>query len=269
MAVNIGLIEVPSNISSSETSVKLNNNAISSLDGRLDHITNLQRLYLISNNFVAFPILSEVGGTLERLELGKNAISEIDPALLIPLVKLTILNLYLNKLPIFPDLSSVATTLQKLSVSRNEITTIPATRLDPLVKLAYLSIYSNLLSALPDMTGPSASLTDLNAQDNPYKTVGSKEMQALNGIKVNLGKTGFIALPPVCYDKPTQLDLTGSALDLCMCDNIWLKQEEEKGYLSLYMTDITCPNATKPWTQITYVELQSMCQSIPSHCSKG
>ena len=217
--------------------------------------------------FVTFPNVSATGDTLEKLYIDSNEISDIDPVLFVPLVRLATLFIADNKLVTFPDLSSVGDTLQTLSVSRNKITSIPAARLDPLTELTYLSIYSNLLTELPDLTGPANSLTDLNAQDNPYKTVGSKEMQALNGIiDVDLRNTPFTCLPPVSYNKPTELDLRGSALDLCACNNIWLKKAEEGGILTLVVTDVTCPGATQSWTQITYDALGNVCLPAGDDC---
>ena len=265
-----GLTEVPSDIPSSDTSVNLGNNAISNLDGRLDHMTDLKKLLVKGNNFVTFPNLVMICGTLKVLDVGRNDISEIDPALLIPCVMLTELYIAENKLATFPDLSPVGNTLQRLSLSRNDIASAPATHIDPLTKLKYLTIYRNLLSELPDFTGPASSLTKLKLYDNPIQIVGLKEMQVLNGIiDVDLRNTLFISLPPVCYDKPTGLDLEGSSLDLCVCDSVWLKKEEEKGNLNLVVTDVTCPDATKPWTQMTHEELESVCQGIYNDCSKG
>ena len=316
------LTEVPGDIPSAETEVDLTYNAISSLDGRLDHLTNLERLWLSynkfttfpnlamvgdtlsylvlkgnsissldghlgylnklrllalhQNNFTTFPNLTPVGDTLDYLGIGWNYLSQIDPAQLVPLIKLTTLYLSGNKFKTFPDLSPVGSTLKLLNLNSNEFTSIPATYLSPLVKLKTLSIKKNLLSALPDVSGVSSTLISLDMSSNNIVTVGLAEMQVLNGIAiVNLQSINVTSLPHICYDKPTKVELQGtSLLDLCSCNNTWLKKAEGECALTLAVTDITCPDATKPWTQITHEELLCVCQpaeleAISDNCRKG
>ena len=312
------LTQVPDNIKPDETTVVLENNALTSLGGRLDHLTNLKGLFLLDNKFATFPNLSMVGDTLQILAMGRNYIADISLESLIPLTKLAVLVLYNNKFTtfpdlsplgntilrlemsfnalsemsskvltsliklrdlslyanhfaIFPDLSPVGNTLQKLNIGNNKMKLIPAGRLDSLVKLVELKLQGNHLTTLPDVSASSHTLVLYTLARNPIERVGPKEMRALNGISnVVLHNTKLISLPPVCYDKPTHLTLTDSTLDLCACNNVWLKKAEEGGNLTLMVTDVVCPDATKPWTQLTSDELTNVCQPAEeSDCLKG
>ena len=49
-----------------------------------------------------------------------------------------------------------------------------------------------------------------------------------------------------------------SNLDLCACDNIWIKQAEEKG-ANVEVTDVTCGD--KIWSAMTFSELVRVCTS--------
>ena len=313
------LTEVPDNIPSGETWVSLAYNAISSLDGRLDHITNLQVLMLQHNKFVMFPNITLLGDTLRNLDLshndiagvrpaalsplimlthlqlnenniaifpnltlvgdtlldlglGGNGISEIDPALITPFIQLKILRISPNNFATFPYLTPVGDTLERLYLHDNDIVEINPLLLTPLVKLNRLYLHNTKLNQMPDVSALSLNVLDL--RDNQIHNVGLKEMQALSGIQdVDLRNNGFLSLPPVCFDKPTKVNVQGSDLQLCACNNIWLKKEVEKGNLTLDVTDVTCTNATKPWTQMTHEELVSVCQPmepfILHSCHKG
>ena len=264
------LTQVPNDIPTSEKNVRLNCNAITSLDGRLDHLANLKYLIMGSNKLATFPDFSTFGGSLLKLGLNYNNITEVCPESLTPLKNLIWLMLAGNRIAVFPDVSPLRSTLERLTLAYNGITAIPARRLDPLVKLSDLFLHGNHLTTLPDVSALSATLSNYRLYDNPLEMVGLMTMQALNGITVDLRNAMFSSLPSVCYSKPTVLDIQGSALQLCACNNTWLKKAEEDCSLTLLVTDVTCPDAIKPWTKMTSGELADVCQPlVESGCHKG
>ena len=268
------LTEVPTNIPAAETVVTLTNNAIASLDGQLDHMTNLQQLNIKINKLATMPKLSaSAGSTLTVLLLTRNEISEVCLVDLMPLSSLVTLQLHHNKLKVFPDLSPLGDTLDFLGMESNGMTTVPAERLKPLVKLTTLKLSSNSLTALPDVSALSGSLTTFQVNNNLLERVGANEMQALNGITaVGLKNSLISSLPNVCFDTPTKLDLRGSALDLCECSNAWLKQAEEDCSLTLVITDGMCSGTATAWSAMTYAQLNTVCHVVeeqPSDCKLG
>ena len=97
-------------------------------------------------------------------------------------------------------------------------------------------------------------------------------MQSLNGFQTRLKRVPITSLVPVCYDKPTKFLLYSSALDVCACDNIWLKKATADGNLTVLGVGATCEGAEVSWTDMTVEELEDACHPLHTDigpCSKG
>ena len=279
-----GLTEVPLGIPSTVTEVDLEENYISSLDGRLDHITNLEILELDKNEFTTFPTMDQFGETLLTLELDENYISSVDTTKLIPLVKLEYFDFEENRMTIFPDLTPVGPTLELLWIGWNSFSSIDPKLISPFVRLKELGIDGNQLKTFTDLSALGntleilwlnsnhitiitassiellRTLKYLNLRYNPISTIDSETMSVFNGIEdVNIDKTMLSSLGPADIDKYTDLDIDQTQVDLCSCNHVWLKKAETLGSLDLDYDDVRCSPSNKWWSGMTYEELHGGC----------
>ena len=146
------LTEVPSNIPSDAWLVDLSTNQISSLDGKLDHIADLQHLYLGLNRITSCPNLLQIGQTLKGLVLTYNGMSkeEVEKCLgyLTRIEHLRLEGTF--RTSGIPDFSAVGTTLKKLEIGMNNIEVIGG-QLDKLDELELLWLQGNDLKTFPDL----------------------------------------------------------------------------------------------------------------------
>jgi hypothetical protein len=73
-------------------------------------------------------------------------------------------------------------------------------------------------------------------------------------------QTLIVTVPPASSDYARlNLLLLSSAVDLCACDNLWIKQAAQKGAAVEQPAATTC--AGKLWAEMTLLELSDVCTS--------
>ena len=153
------LTEVPTDIPADTTFVNLLDNTISSIEGQLDHIAQLENLKL-NNMFYTFPNLSNIGSHLKLLYLKDNNMVEI-PANHLPLMpKLTGIWLNGNSL----DMSKIPE-VEIVSVAYNRITHICSSQIQQLHQIKNLWLTGNPLRVFPDLTPIAMTLEVLGVAE--------------------------------------------------------------------------------------------------------
>ena len=171
----------------------------------IEHLTNLQGLYLTGNAVVDLTPLSSLSN-LTRLDLGSNAVVDLTP--LASLTNLSSLDLRSNAIVDLTPLSSLIN-LDWLDLSRNAV--VDLIPLSSLTDLSYLHLGNN---TIVDLT-PLSSLTDLADLFLRYNAIIDLTPLAnlTNLIDLDLGNNAIIDLTPLAdLTNLTDLDLRNNAV---------------------------------------------------------
>lgn len=185
--------------------LRLQNNSISALaPGLVADMNQLVTLDLSRNTLTSSWLNSATFTGLIRLvllDLSRNKIVKVDPALFKDLYTLQILNLQHNEIETIPaDTFSPMSNLHTLELAHNKLTYLDAYSLNGLYAVSLLSLDSNALEGIhPDAFRNCSSMQDLNLSGNNLEAipVALKDMRMLktldlgeNQIK-SLVKPGF------------------------------------------------------------------------------
>ena len=285
------------------TSISLKGNEIASVDGnRLVNLDSLIQLDLTHNAIEVFPNLTAVGDTLTVLNLEDNGMMHIPNSYLNALTSLVLLTMGINKITEIPAVTGPENSLLTLDIHGNSFTALPKMNLgkslhnlilydnpnltvvepehlEQLQSIMMIDLSGTGLTYLPDLSPIAETLAiaylSISFRATPIQTVSERALASLGGIgEVMLESTKITHLPFTCFDKKVRVTLTGSPLDVCACNMIWLQYANEHGN-TLIVSDVICPEASKSWTQMSYKELGDRCQaqSTPEQnvdaCAKG
>ncbi|KAK0079414.1 hypothetical protein PV325_001288 [Microctonus aethiopoides] len=167
--------------------LRLQNNSISALaPGLVTDMNQLVTLDLSRNMLTSSWLDSATFMGLIRLvllDLSRNKIAEIDPALFKDLYTLQILNLQYNEIETIPaDTFSPMSNLHTLELAHNKLTYLDAYSLNGLYAVSLLSLDSNALEGIhPDAFRNCSSMQDLNLSGNDLEAipVALKDMRML------------------------------------------------------------------------------------------
>lgn len=152
------------------------NNRLTELPPQLQHLTNLQRLVLASNN------ITDIRGTI-----------------LIPLSSsLKILILDGNMITALPDEIGMLARLEKLSVKNNNLQQLNP-NIGRLRTLQFLNVGHNKLSALPQELSSCEALEELDACENQISTIPSQLGQLQKLKSLNLDSNKVSEVPPAIF----------------------------------------------------------------------
>ena len=222
-----GLTEVPTNIPSDEQLVDLSYNDIKSVDGELDHITDLQVLRLGRNSLTSCPNLRKIGQTLQTLALPYNDISKKElEGCLDYLTQIRALKLDGTfKQTGVPDFSSVGTTLTELVIGVNVIKIIDG-QLDHLDHLSRLHIHGNRFKTFPNISSVGDTLTYLTLSFNSLSTVTGQLDGFTKLIRLELIGNRFVTFP--------NLDAVGATLK-----TLWMQGNDIENIPGKYLKSLT------------------------------
>ena len=166
------------------------------------------------------------------LDLSNNKLIEIHVNELVGLYQLKELFLHENRLTTVPELIAVRNTLKVLKLHNNLITFIPAHVFDSFT-LTFLSLGGYRLTSLPDLSILGCSLTYLG-----------------------VASTQLIYIPDLRHNNPASftINVLDVPLNLCACENVWLKQAEKEG------ATVKVDDKTNPcWSDAGHHQLQIQC----------
>ena len=143
----------------------LSSNDLTEIPTQLGNLSNLENLYLSSNDLTEIP--PELGNlsNLENLYLRDNQLTGRIPPQLGNLSNLENLDLSSNDLTEIPPELGDLSNLENLDLSSNDLTRIP-TQLGDLANLENLYLASNDLTRIPTQLGDLANLENLYLHDN-------------------------------------------------------------------------------------------------------
>ena len=119
------LSDIPSDIPTEVTTVRLSNNRIRNISSdAFENLSHVKAIFINHNSLESFPNLTTVAGTLDKLELTHNLITFVEGNLLNSLEKLTILELSHNPIQTLPVISSKLS-LMRLRVENMELSEPP------------------------------------------------------------------------------------------------------------------------------------------------
>jgi len=147
-------------------------------------LPSLTHLDLSCNRFTSLSpsLVLDIGPTLNRLNLARNAITDLPIGVLGAMKHLVSLNLSHNRIRELPDDIAFLPALQTLNLSHNLLTALPDS-ISHLVSLSSLLVASNKLATFPPSIGSlQHTLTRLVAHDNPFDTLPSS-FQLLNNLE--------------------------------------------------------------------------------------
>ncbi|XP_046420530.1 toll-like receptor 6 [Neodiprion pinetum] len=170
--------------------IHLQNNSLSVLaPGLFADLKQLVALYLSRNSLTSAWFSSTTFSGLIRLvllDLSRNKIATLDPALFKDLYTVQILNLQNNKLETIPaDTFSPMSNLHTLVLKNNRLTYLDAYSLNGLFALSLLALDSNHIEGIhPDAFRNCSSLRDLNLSGNNLDSIPAalKDMRMLRTI---------------------------------------------------------------------------------------
>ena len=201
------------------TSLKVQNNRLSSIPGYFAQLKGLKYLNISNNKFETFPAVVCRMSNLVDLDVSFNEIAEFPPEMS-DLKSLDTLAAFGNELTTFPASFSTMSSLRVLDVRRNKLTDLSA--IYALPNLTTLQAdYNNLvtldaqlgvrvrefsvphnsitrftLAPLPNVAAVTYSLTRLNLSHGKISTLAEEALQGLvNLVELNLDFNQFTSLP--------------------------------------------------------------------------
>ena len=261
-------------------------------DEAFDECTNTSVLSLSRNNITHFPRLSGMNESLKELSLYNNHIAEVPAERIEELVNLKHLQLSTNKLSTFPNVPGPSGSLDELILNRNAFSTFPnlsvigimIQRLDMsynqivsfseqdvsvLPKLRWLNLYANLIHEVPVLQSLPLHLGELSLSSNPVSYLPRETIMYMtqHGWKLYLSGSRLTTIPSPCSTLAGFLNIAyfshEAAIDLCRCDNLWLKLIQTK----LLVPYTRCSGLS--WKEASLQDLLAVCTQPAAQPYKG
>ena len=281
------LAKFPNMTGTSMSALSLKQNDIGHVQPQYMAGMQLTSIDLRVTGLKVFPDLSAIGSTVHTVELSHNDIEVIPSEYLASLT--AIKNLYLNKNPslaYFPNVIApindklkhlwlaqcnfrefpILSNYRRLSIiviDENPITVIAKSSLRGLSNLHQLYLQSTKLVQVPDLYEVRLSLwyLDISYCEDLTEAPARHLVTAVDLRKLDLTDTPLAQLPALgCSPAFTTFAVsgTGSKLDLCDCDNMWLRQSADGGS-TIDVDDVMC--GEKMWSQHDVNSLKEVCTS--------
>ena len=244
---------------------------------------SVTKIDLNYNKFSQFPDFRAVASTLRTLTFTRNQITYIEPDYLDGLINLTTLRISSNYLLDFiPNVPGLGNALTSLLLGRCGFIKIPTvTKFSKLETLA-INYYDNLLhtskedffgmgpvetiqmkgtlvAEFPDFAHVAETLKSVDVTDGQTKTIPAGHAWALRKTtNVKIKNTAVNTVPTFCHESISALtlDLRGSPVDLCNCQNIWLKDAINND-ANILKDNVMCNGNS--WNTMTMEELVNVC----------
>ena len=255
----------------------------------LGDLPSLSTLYLNGNGLSEIPDLCQSASNLEKLVLESNPIATFNQTRLGCLKNLFHLNLRNTSARNISHLSfiDISSTLKELLLGLNNITFLPhfpnMTNLTLLdindcenlnlpwdyfigqnwTSLTTLSIGGLANKVLPDLSELGTTLVLLHMTPLDVASLDVTMFAYLTEVRdLKAGDSPSSFLPTTCPSDPSGMSVTvsGSALDLCAANNLWLKMLVEAGG-SVQADDRTC--GSHLWSTMTVNELIDLHTDVP------
>ena len=280
----LNLVTIPLDIPSGIEELCLSGNSIYEVKNEtVFRFQNLKKLDLSHNVLTEFPDVQAVGETLESIILSFNVITHINPAYVNALVKIKTIDMAKNNLIHgFPYVTGPAETLDTLLLSNSDLQDMPpvnqfknlkvlklqsnyirhidAESFQGLTSLKEINLAKLQISEVPDLTAAKDSLEILNLKDCPniqrIQSGNFAQLQNVVGLNLNLMKVKLF--PTLCSRDVSALSVRAhsSDLDVCDCQNAWMKQAVENGAM-ISMDDKKCGD--RLWSEMSLDELLKNC----------
>ena len=181
------------------TSLKLNDNHLTTLPESIGRLTNLTSLDLSANQLTTLPDSIGQLTNLTSLDLGDNQLTTL-PESIGQLTKLTFLDLYRIRLTTLPESIGQLTKLTELNLSANHLATLPES-IGQLINLRVLKLGFNQLTTLPKSSIKLTNLNALHLRHNNLTTFPDVIIQLINLTFLSLHQNPLTELSPELRNK--------------------------------------------------------------------
>lgn len=177
--------------------LSLGNKDIADITG-IDVFTNLESLYLSTNNLTSVPDSIGTLTKLKVLNLYNNKLSAV-PASITNLINLTDLNIERNSITSIPVDIGNLTKLIKFNASRNKITVIPSS-LTNLTNLTELILYQNNITVIPDSIGNLTKLIKFSINTNKINSIPNSFGNLINLTDIDFSYNEMTEIPDFIFN---------------------------------------------------------------------